>query len=288
VPRVEPDQLDIFNLDDVVWIAAAPVGLPNYDFPFQTFFACRRPWQRPAKLQAIGRFGVTTNYRDLFEQLAEQGVFLIHSPEQYLMASELTHWYPLLSDLTPRSIWFSEPPTIAEIKRSLEFPIFMKGSRQTSKHQAHLSILHTASDYERAIQHYKTDPILHWQDLVCRQFIELRPVPARQTDVISPSFEFRTFWWRGQCIGAGAYWSAFVDYDWNETEKVAALAVAEEAASRLRLPFLVIDVAQTKSGEWLVIECNDAQESGYAGISPIALWQKLIALERESQGESAT
>ena len=58
------------------------------------------------------------------------------------------------------------------------------------------------------------------------------------------------------------------------------MKVANEAASRLGVPFLVVDVAQTAEGQWIVIECNDGQESGYAGMSPMALWGKLIELER--------
>jgi hypothetical protein len=42
------------------------------------------------------------------------------------------------------------------------------------------------------------------------------------------------------------------------------------------MSILTIDVAQTIAGEWIVIECNDSQESGYAVISPFALWQNLI------------
>jgi ATP-grasp domain, R2K clade family 3 len=42
------------------------------------------------------------------------------------------------------------------------------------------------------------------------------------------------------------------------------------------MSFFTIDVAQTIAGEWIVIECNDGQESGYAAISPFALWQNLI------------
>ena len=29
---------------------------------------------------------------------------------------------------------------------------------------------------------------------------------------------------------------------------------------------------------WLVIECNDAQESGYAGNSPLRLWRNLLSV----------
>jgi ATP-grasp domain, R2K clade family 3 len=122
---------------------------------------------------------------------------------------------------------------------------------------------------------------LHWQSFVCREFVELRPVPIKQpSDKIPPSFEFRTFWWRGECVGSGTYWADFASYVWTETEKVAALNVARQAAKRLELPFVVIDIAQTVQGDWIVIECNDAQESGYAAVAPIALWQNILDVER--------
>jgi hypothetical protein len=42
------------------------------------------------------------------------------------------------------------------------------------------------------------------------------------------------------------------------------------------VPFLVVDFAKAASGEWLIIECNDAQEAGYASIPPQALWRKVL------------
>lgn len=77
-------------------------------------------------------------------------------------------------------------------------------------------------------------------------------------------------------------WST--DYNWDREEETAALAVARAAALRLNLPFVVIDIAQTVTGEWIVIECNDAQESGYAAVSPFGLWQNIIDLERKLLG----
>lgn len=59
------------------------------------------------------------------------------------------------------------------------------------------------------------------------------------------------------------------------------LALAGEAARRLRVPFLVVDIAQREDGRWLIVECNDAQESGYAGTSPLGLWQRVAQLEGE-------
>jgi hypothetical protein len=41
---------------------------------------------------------------------------------------------------------------------------------------------------------------------------------------------------------------------------------------------MVVDVGKTTSNEWIIIELNDAQESGYAKNSKIQLWGKLISL----------
>ena len=57
---------------------------------------------------------------------------------------------------------------------------------------------------------------------------------------------------------------------------IADIAVAEDAATRLRVPFLVVDFARTLDGRWIVIECNDAQESGYAAVHPASLWRSVL------------
>jgi ATP-grasp domain, R2K clade family 3 len=275
--RIERANLDLILLEDTVWVLVGEVGLPSYDFNLSQFFACRRPWQRPEQITAIGRFGAISNYDELYAQLAAEGILLIHSPQQYLLASELTHWYPLIEGLTPKSLWYSEPPSFESLAQILGLPLFLKGSRQTSRHRAALSIINSAAEHARAIEIYAVDPILQWQELVYREFVKLRPVPSAPTEKIPASFEFRSFWWRGNCVGAGQYWST--NYDWNQEEKRAALAIAQAAALRLNLPFVVIDIAQTITGEWIAIECNDAQESGYGAVSPFTLWQNIIDLE---------
>jgi ATP-grasp domain, R2K clade family 3 len=279
MPHVNRSNLDLILVEDTVWVLVGKVDLPSYDFSLTQFFNCRHPWHRPDRVTAIGRFGAISNYDELYGQLAAEGIFLIHSPAQYLIASELPHWYPLLSTLTPKSLWFSEPPDFDRLEQEIGLPMFLKGSRQTSRHRAAFSIVRSAEDYHRAIEFYKNDPILHWQDLVCRKFIQLRSVPSTPTEKIPPSFEFRSFWWRGHYVSGGQYWST--DYNWNRDEEIAGLKIARSAALLLDLPFVAIDIAQTIAGEWIVIECNDAQESGYGAISPFALWQNIIDVERE-------
>ncbi|RYD43406.1 MAG: DUF4343 domain-containing protein [Verrucomicrobiaceae bacterium] len=131
---------------------------------------------------------------------------------------------------------------------------------------------------------FKADPILHWQDLVCREFVKLRPVAGGTAGKVPAAFEFRTFWWRGQLVGEGRYWRDADLYSWSPTERDAALAVAARAVAALGCIFPVIDLAQKESGEWIVIECNDGMESGYAAVPPISIWQAVVDIERARGG----
>ncbi|MBN9420480.1 MAG: ATP-grasp domain-containing protein [Candidatus Eremiobacteraeota bacterium] len=69
--------------------------------------------------------------------------------------------------------------------------------------------------------------------------------------------ESRTFWWFGTLVGAGPYWGGW-DYRWTDSEKTAALRLGAWAAKEVGCPFMVVDLAMAASGEWIVIECNDA------------------------------
>lgn len=279
------NQFELIQLEETLWLVVGETGLKVYDFPFDQFFACRRPWERTETVTAIGRFGVTTSYAELYDQLLAEGIQLIHSPAQYLLASELVEWYPKICDLTPRSVVFTTLPTPQEVEHHFDWPVFVKGSRQTSRHRADLSIIRSPEQFERMLEAYRTNPVLHWQPLVCRELVKLRSVPGQTGEKIPPSFEFRTFWWKGKCVGAGPYWAAVSKYTWTKTEQLEALRVAQLAVSKVEIPFVVVDVAQTVEGNWIVIECNDGQESGYAGVHPIALWQNIVALERQHQSD---
>lgn len=272
---------DLIQVENRLWVLTAPTGLPIYDFDFSHFLTCKHPWQRPDSIQAVARVGVWGDYESRYNDLLREGIALVHSPEEHLRCSELPHWYPLLAGLTPKSIWFSQIPSSADVAATLGWPIFLKGHRQTSRHNRALSIVDGPESFHRAMEIFKDDPILRWQGIVCREYVQLRPVEDPNPDRIPSSFEFRTFWWRGQLVGCGRYWWEGKDYKLDTQERRAAIEVAAEAAKRVSVRFVVVDIAQTAGGQWIVIECNDGQESGYAGIAPLAMWQKIIAIEKD-------
>ena len=284
----EPMANDQFIVSDCLWLLTEPTGVASYDFGFRDFFPCRTPYEAPSGLPGVLRIGPVKDYAAIHALAQQDGIELIHTPAQHDLCSLLPHWYPALAGVTPRSRWFSGLPSLADIEAGFRLPVFIKGARQTSRHSASLSIVRSNEDFERVAARYAEDDILHWQEFVCREFVELRPVAEDKSfgDTISPSFEFRTFWWRGELVGAGRYWTDVPTYDWTSAERTAALAVARVAVDALRCGFLVVDVAQTLDGRWIVIEVNDGMESGYAGASPFAIWQEIIEMERRRGDES--
>jgi glutathione synthase/RimK-type ligase-like ATP-grasp enzyme len=273
-------QYNLFSLEDTLWLLTAPVNVANYDFAFEQFFSCHHPWQPPSQITVVARIGAHKNYVELYKALEMEGIQLIHTPQEQQKCSELPYWYPLLKDLTPRSIWFAEMPSVEHITEQFEFPIFLKGARQTSKHKRRLSIIENIDALSEALTEYQHDAVLWWQSIVGREYVPLMPVSDDPGEGIPASFEFRTFWWKRQLVGAGRYWFESPIYTCTAQEEREALAIAQEAANRLVVPFLVIDVAQRADGRWIVIEVNDGQESGYAGISPFQLWRNVLNIEQ--------
>ena len=275
-----PEDIDIFQIERSLWIAEAKIGLPVYDFPFAQMMDCRHGRFGQDEVVAIGRFGAVSDYDTLYAGLLELGVRLVHSPAEHQLCSELPLWYPKLEGLTPESWWFDKAPDAKTAGELAGWPLFMKGSRQTSRHKAKLSIIANPKAYDEAVAEFATDRMLHWQQIVIRRFERLRPVEADMGQKIPASFEFRSFWWHGELAGVGPYFVEYAKYDWTPAERTTALAIAQEAAQRVNLPFVVIDLAQKIDGDWTVIEINDAQECGYTGVKPLPLWQRMVELAR--------
>ena len=270
---------DLLLIDGGLWVWTNPIGVGIFDFDFRSFLPCRQPWDRAEEVTAVSRCGAFEDYTAEYENLLREGVRLIHTPEQHELASELSYWYPLLEGRTPRSKVYPEMPSGDVVAECFQFPVFVKGSRQTSRHQKSLSIVNSPTEFDEVMKSYANDPILNWQSIVVREFVSLRHVEKNSQGKLDSSFEFRTFWWKGQLVGAGRYWWEGRAYQWTDAERSDAIQVAQFAADRLDVPFLVVDIAMTAEGEWIVIECNDGQESGYAGVSPISLWQNILEIE---------
>ena len=266
---------DLVRVNDALWVIQSAVHDAGYDFPFDRHFACSRP-PPTSPVTALARVGGIADYPRYHQRWLEEGVRLLHDPEQHRRAAELPGWYPLLEGLTPRSLWFRDPPSIDAVAAQLGWPLFMKGTRTTAGQTHSLSLIRGPREFAAALRAYARNPLLHWQDIVLREFLPLRFVEDLGGDRIPSSFEFRTFWWNGELVGFGRYWWEGQRYAPTDAERAAAIALAAVAARQVAVPFLVVDVAQDTAGKWWVVECNDGQESGFGDVDPVALWRAIL------------
>lgn len=264
---------DLVLVDDVLPVLVRGTGHGTYDFDLRAFFACRSA-RMPVR-GVIARRGAFDDYAGEHAALLEAGIALVNTPEEHVRAATLGGFLPRLHDLSPRTVIFDGRPSLDDVEAALGWPVFVKGERQTSRHRRELSIARSRDDLARILQRWDEEPILRWQKVACRELLALRPVGTGDPDKVPPSFELRCFFFRGALVGFGRYWKD-ERYDCTEAERAAATALATEAARRMDVPFLVVDVAQRTDGRWVVIECNDAQESGFAGVSPFALFSALV------------
>jgi len=281
--------MDLLNLEENLWILARPTGLPHYDFAFERYFHYHRRWHPEDLISVVARVGAILDYPRFYRTEWERGINMIHTPEEHQRASDFPSWYPLISDLTPKSLWSTTVPSPDQIDSEIGWPVFVKGARQTSRHRRDLSCIRNADEFRRAMDLYRQDPILHWQDIIVREFVALRPVEDPLPHRIPTSYEFRTFWWKGKLVGCGRYWWQGAQYTATREERQTGLALARRAARRIRVPFLVIDIGQKTDRSWVVIECNDGQECGYTGLSPLGLWRRILDIEsNETQSNEIT
>lgn len=273
------ENANIVNVEETLYVLNKSIGVPGYDFKFEDLFACKHPIRIENKIKAIARLGATSDYEKRYKYFKDLNIELIHSPEEYNKTSYLPYWYPLIKDFTPKSIVFEVTPSVSDIENEFNWPVFLKGERQTSKHQRKLSIIESPDQFKEVMEIWKRDEILHWQKVVCRKFLKLRIVHDNEKASMPKSFEFRTFWWKDQCAGFGPYWKS-KNYSLNETEEIEMLSVGKNVAKSLNVSFLVIDMAMTEAGDWIAIEVNDGQDSGYTGVNPYFMWKNLIEFKK--------
>jgi len=271
----------LVEINGTVCVAYQNTNFDIYDFDFRRYFETK-PVIVNTTLPVILRIGAISAYESLSAALMEFDLRLINSVRQHEMASLLPNWYPEIKEFTARSVWYETLPTAETILKEFTFPVFIKGERQTNRHSQGMSIANNLVELENILNYWKQDKVLGWQRLICRDFIELEKIADRVGDKIQPSKEFRIFLWKNRTVGIGHYWTEFDKVELTASEQSHIIKLAEKVSGIVDVPFLVVDVAKKADGDWMVIELNDAQESGYAGVNKLQLWQKIVGIESGS------
>ena len=267
---------DFFTIGNIA-VLQRNTGNDVYDFNFRNNFDCKSVISE-VDVPVLLHIGAIEDYAGIEAALDELGMKLLVHEAEHLRCSTIEKWYPALKDRTPFTKVYDELPDGQEILKEFSFPIFIKGNRQTNRHKKSQCIIENLEQYDALREEWKHDRILSWQKVAVREYVPLLELDSESfPDQVPISYEFRFFYFEGKCMAYGPYWYMGRQYSLPENELTEVLKLTDWAAERLGVIFPAIDVAKTASGEWIIIEVNDAQESGFVGVNPLVLWNNTIS-----------
>lgn len=267
---------DFFTIGNIA-ILQRNTGNDVYDFNFRNNFDCKSVISE-VEVPVLLHIGAIEDYAGIEAALDELGMKLLVHEVEHIRCSTIEKWYPALKDRTPFTRVYDQLPDAQEILKEFSFPIFVKGNRQTNRHKRSQCIIENIEQYDALRKEWRHDSILSWQKVAVREHVPLLELDSESfPDQVPISYEFRFFYFEGKCMAYGPYWYMGRQYSLPENELTEVLKLTDWAAERLGVIFPAIDVAKTASGEWIIIEVNDAQESGFVGVNPLVLWNNTIS-----------
>lgn len=266
---------DFFTIGDIA-ILCRQIGNSTYDFDFRRYFACKSVVAE-TKSPVLLHIGAIEDYPGVCTLLSDMGMKPLTREGQHLRCSTIEKWYPALKDRTPYTRVYDTLPKAEELLEHFTFPIFIKGNRQTNRHRRSQCIIENADAYRDLREEWAKDPVLSWQKAAIREYVPLMTIDSTSwPDMVPISYEFRFFYFEDRCVGWGPYWTVGPQYALAPEDEEEALVLTKWAAERVATGFVAIDVAKTAQGQWIIIEVNDAQESGLAGVNPLTLWKNTV------------
>ncbi len=224
--------------------------------------------QIPKDNLVFARYSVLPFYVELEKELKLKNSRLVNSYDQHCYIADIERWYNDIKEYTPET-WF----TWADLD---EGQFVVKGRTNSRKFQWDTSMFADGrTQLLEVINNLLKDDLISNQGLCIRKYI---PLVTYEIGINGMRFtnEWRMFFYKEDLIDYGFYWSC---YDGDRPSDIApeGKRIAQEVASIIskHTNFFVVDMAETESGEWIVIEINDGQMSGLSDIDPVSFYVNL-------------
>jgi len=231
--------------------------------------------QIPADSLVIGRYSVLPFYVELQKELKLTGSSLINSWSAHQYIANM-YWLNALEGLTPETwlqgAWMYLPDDASFV---------VKGLTNSRKFQWNTHMFaETKDDVKNVVRRLMDDTMIREQGLVVRRYVPLRKFDE-QINGLPVTNEWRFFCLDKKIISSAFYWSNMADeLDLPAEVPEAATKLVEEALEKIweDVRFVVVDVAETEEGSWIVVELNDGQMSGLSLNDPRTLYEGLLSL----------
>ncbi|HFI0796038.1 TPA: ATP-grasp domain-containing protein [Streptococcus suis] len=193
------------------------------------------------------------DYRNFFEQLAENGLDLVTQPKEYEALHLFPKVYPLIEQDTASTLIYpaNRKPVISEIRKHFsEFMIkdyvkSVKGSQIPSKISSEIS----QEELEQLFDiFYHLRGNLFTGGLCLKEILPLKYYGERTN-------EYRVFFYKNSILSISQ----------NCHQPTPTLCPPEDLINRYRdlpSPFYTVDFAELEDGSWKILETGDGQVSG--------------------------
>lgn len=245
------------------------------------FDVCKLRTEVPRGVGAmvVPRYSALPYMQELEADLKNLGCRLINTYAQHQYVADLDY-YMDLSDVTFRT-WFRLQDVPASMR---DKPLVVKGRTNSRKFDWTTHMF--ARDFRAAVDiacELGKDGLIGSQGVVLREFVPLETFETTITG-LPVTNEWRLFFYRGRLLAHGYYWGLIDNWDPVHAARPdfesAGIAFAQSVADRIgdQVPFVVIDIAKTQDGRWLVVELNDGCQAGLNGtVDPDTLYRNLRA-----------
>jgi ATP-grasp domain, R2K clade family 3 len=243
----------------------ALLNLPSFDRPQVGIWAGFIPSQ--------------SKYEAVYQAAADKNVFLVNDPIQHQTALEFDRYYPLLGDLTPQSMTITHADECAEAGSKLGFPVFVRGAVKSNKTLGwDACVAANPDELIYIVEQILSIPHRARGKAIIRQLVKLRYRSIMPGD-FPRSREYRVFVYQQQIFAFGYYWDEFDDeFELTAVDRSNLIKLAIAAATKVNVPYVIIDIGQLESGDWIVIEVGDAQFAGMSHVSIMELWSQLATI----------
>ena len=232
------------------------------------YFDCRKSRIIKGPATVIGRYSVWPYYDELYRDLDQQDCTLINTPQQHDFVARLDQWTPLLHDVTPQT-W----TTLSDIP---EGQYVLKGQWKSRKDKWNTHMF--AASRRDAIQVYcrlQDDTLIGSDTIYIRQYVPINTLLIGLND-LPVTEEYRFFVLDGTILCGAFYWANYVDDIPCGIPQASNVPqdFLDKIVGRIdqNVRFYTMDVARTQSGDWIVVELNDGQQSGLSCIEPETLY----------------
>lgn len=230
------------------------------------------PRQSPPKWAVwLGSSRVPDRYSMIYEHALGKQIYLLNTPRQHSLVQTFDRVYSALKDLMPPSVIVTQVADGAIAAAHLGFPISVR-TLQPSDQGVEWAIASNWQELQRFVQLFLSES--------AHSTLLLQHVRLRHTRYAANGFplgrQYQVVLHQQTLVTYGYRWAGddsllFLDTD----EEAAMMQVAYEAAERLRVPLVAIDVAQQENGQWVVVGTGDLRWSELGQMPLIQLWNEI-------------